>query len=231
MTRLIARLTAGLALSLATTIGHAERPMIVDDAGTLDRGGFKLEAGWSKDDRERGWELVGGYAPLENFELEIAFGRARDRATRPALRLEGTGVAAKWVPLQQEAGLSAGIKLEYARSRIDERADGKHTGHERALTGLASWGFDSGQIAHLNLGREWARHRGAREAVNVWGLGFEQPLVDGVELTLEWFGARHSRPDRQLGVRWEVAEGLKLSAALGRGNGRSFGNAGIAWEF
>jgi len=29
----------------------------------------------------------------------------------------------------------------------------------------------------------------------------------------------------------EVAEGLKLSAAIGQGDGRRLANAGVAWEF
>lgn len=219
------------ALMLITTASHAERPMAVDDAGTMDKGGYKLEAGWSKDDRERGWEVAAGMGPIENVELEIAYGQARDRSTSPSVRLDGVGFAAKWVPLQQDTGLSAGLKVEYGRVRVDERADGEHTAHERALAGLASWRFESGQVAHLNLGREWVRYRGEREAASTWGVGFEQPLADTVQLTLELFGAEHSRPDRQVGVRWEFAEGLKLSAAVGHGNDRSFGNAGIAWEF
>lgn len=35
----------------------AERPMTVDDAGTLERGGAKLEFGWSRDDAVRGYDL------------------------------------------------------------------------------------------------------------------------------------------------------------------------------
>jgi hypothetical protein len=209
----------------------AERPMAVDDAGTLDRGGAKLEFGWSRDDRARGWDAAAGFAPIDNLELEIAFERARDHDTSPRTRLSGVGFAAKWVPLQAESGLSAGLKLEFGRARADDRVGNKETARTRGLLGLASWAFESGQIIHLNLGREWERIDGDTEAVNVWGLGFEQPLAESVQLTLEIFGAEHSRPDKQVGLRWEVADGLKLSVAAGRGNKRSFANAGIAWEF
>lgn len=65
----------------------------------------------------------------------------------------------------------------------------------------------------------------------MWGLGFDQPLSETVQLTLEVFGAEHSGPDKAIGLRWEVADGLKLSAAAGHGNSRSFANAGAAWEF
>lgn len=225
------KLSALTALLLLAPFAHAERPMAVDDAGTLERGGYKLEAGWSKDDRERGLEVAAGWGPVENVEVELAFGQARDRGTDPSTRLNGIGFAAKWVPLQAETGLSAGLKLELGRTRIDERVDGTHTERTQALLGLASWRFESGHILHFNAGREWSRYRGEREHANVWGLGFEQPVGETVQITLEVFGAEGARPDRQIGVRWEVAEGLKLSAAVGRGNERSFANAGVAWEF
>mgnify|MGYP006364324785 CR=1 FL=1 len=56
----------------------AERPMAVDDAGTLDRGGAKLDFGWSKDDQVRGLDAAAGYGPIDNVELELAFEMARD---------------------------------------------------------------------------------------------------------------------------------------------------------
>jgi hypothetical protein len=224
-------LAAALFTAFTAHPALAERPMAVDDAGTLDRGGAKLEAGWSKDDRVRGWDIAAGFGPIDNVEMEIAFERARDHATSPRTRLSGVGFAAKWVPLQNETGLSAGLKFEFGRGRADDRVGNKETARTRGLIGLASWNFESGQIVHLNLGREWERIDGDTEAVNVWGLGFEQPLAETLQLTLEIFGAEHSRPDRQVGLRWELVDGLKLSIAAGRGNGRSIANAGIAWEF
>lgn len=214
-----------------TTPALAERPMAVDDAGTLDRGGAKLEFGWSKDHKERGWEGAAGYAPLDNLELELGFARAIDHDTDPNTRLRGLGFAAKWVPLQSETGLSAGLKFEYGRTRMNDRINPSETEHARALLGLASWRFASGQIIHVNLGREWVKVDGPDDSANTWGIGFEQPISENLQLTLETYGADHIRPDKQVGLRWEVADGLKLSIAAGRGNGRNFGNAGIAWEF
>lgn len=75
------------------------------------------------------------------------------------------------------------------------------------------------------------RGGGSRNAVNTWGLGYEYPLNSTVQLGVEMFGEDHLRPDKQIGLRWEVSPGLKWSLAIGRGNGRRFGNAGLAWEF
>lgn len=55
--------------------------------------------------------------------------------------------------------------------------------------------------------------------------------MENLQLTLETFGAEHSGPDKQAGLRWTVAEGVKLSVAAGRGNNRNIANAGLAWEF
>jgi hypothetical protein len=202
----------------------AERPMAVDDAGTLERGGAKIEWGWSKDAAQRGLEAALGFGPLENVEAEINFAHARDHATQPKTVWRAVGMALKWVPLQADQGLSAGLKYEYGR----ERADGEPPAHAHALSGLASWTFAAGPRLHTNLGRTWTRHAGH---VNTWGIGLDIPVQTQWAVTLETFGETHSKPDRQLGVRYEILEGLKLSAAVGRGNGRSTTNVGMAWEF
>ncbi len=202
----------------------AERPMVVDDAGTLARGDAKLEFGWSKDDSVRGLEGAVGYGPIDNVEVELGFGRGKDRDPSPDANVRGIGAAVKWVPLQSETGLSAGLKYEYAR----EHVSGEGTEYANALLGLATWAFSAGPKVHVNLGRAWVRHG---YNVNLWGVGAEFPLTEQFDFTLETFGEEHSGPDRQVGVRYEIAEGLKLSAAAGRGNGRNIANAGVAWEF
>jgi len=45
------------------------------------------------------------------------------------------------------------------------------------------------------------------------------------------YGEQRLRPDKAMGLRYEIAEGLKVSVAAGRGNGRTFGQVGMAWEF
>lgn len=234
MTRLLAiGATAGaavLALS-APAPALAERPMAVDDAGTLAKGGAKLEFGVSRDAKLRGWDAAAGFAPVHGLELELGLAGLRDRASSPAARIDGAGLAAKWVPLQSEHGLSAGLKFELGRERTDDRAGGRETSTAQALTALATWAFASGDFVHLNLGQAWAKSGGVRERLGTWGVGLDHPLGDALSLTFELFGVEHSGADKQIGLRWTVAHGLKLSVGLGRGNGRSFGSAGVAWEF
>lgn len=225
------RFTLCMLLTCFAGAVRAERPMFVDDASTIDRGGTKLEFGWKRDYRSRGIEAVAGFAPLENLEMEMNFERNRHQETDPVTRHAGTGFALKWVPLQQETGLSAGLKLDLGRTRIDDRLAPVDTEQLLGLHGLLTWRTEAEQKFHLNLGRERVKLAGMRESANTWGFGFEQPLREHLQLTLETHGAERSRPDKQVGLRWEVAEGLKLSIAAGHGNSRSFSQAGVVWEF
>ncbi|WP_449192087.1 hypothetical protein [Thauera sp.] len=220
------RLVTVLALLLASAAAPAlaERPMAVDDAGTLERGGAKLEFGWSRDGGVRGFEGAAGFGPIDNVEVEVGLGRAKDRDADPDARIRAVGAALKWIPLQAETGLSAGLKYEYGR----ERVSGEGTARAQSLAGLATWAFERGPRVHLNLGRGWTK---GDEDLNFWGLGLDVPLSEQVDFVVETFGEEHSGPDRQVGLRYTIAEGVKVSAAVGRGNGRTIANAGVAWEF
>lgn len=217
-----------LAAVLASGGAYAERPMAVDDASTMDRGASKIEFGWSRDDQARGWDGAIGHAPIDGLEAEVGFARLRDHDESPATTVKAAGVALKWVPLQAETGLSAGLKYEYVDERVKRGADAD----AHALTALFTWTFASGPAVHANLGHEWLHVRGeGRENLGTWGIGLNLPLNEVVEFAIETFGAEHSGPDRQVGLRYAIADGVKVSTAFGRGNGRNFGNAGVAWEF
>lgn len=215
-----------------TTPVMAEAPMNVDDAGTLGKGGMKVEGVLSRDDKARGGELMFGFAPIEHLEVGLAVGRATDRADDPSTRLRGTGISFKWVPIQNDTGWSLGASFGYGHIRVDERVTPvKYTEKEYALTGLASYRFEGGRVLHMNLGGVRVKAQGESETVGTWGTGYEYPLAENLKLTMEVFGEEHSRPDKAIGLRYEAFEGFKISGAVGRGNDRSFGQVGFAWEF
>jgi hypothetical protein len=230
---------SGIKLIVLTTTGLfiafpvlAEGPMATDDAGTLDEGGMKVEAVLSRDDKARGGELVFGFGPIETVEVGLAFARATDRTDDPSTQLRGTGIGIKWVPIQNDTGWSLGASFGYGRTRVDERSTpDKFTEKECSLTGLASYRFASSQVLHLNLGVVRIKAQGASDTVGTWGAGYEFPLAEQLQLTVEAFGEEHARPDKAIGLRYEVFEGFKISGAVGRGNDRSFGQVGLAWEF
>lgn len=215
-----------------TAVAQAEGPMATDDAGTLDKGGMKVEGVLSRDHKERGVELVFGFAPVEDLEIGLAVARATDRADDPATRLRATGISFKWVPLQNDTGWSLGARFGYGRARVDERVTpDKFTEKEYAFSALATYRFAGAQVVHVNLGATRYKTPDENENLGTWGVGFEQPLVDSLKLTAEVFGEERSRPDKAIGLRYKIADGLKLYASVGRGNDRSFGNLGVAWEF
>jgi hypothetical protein len=83
----------------------------------------------------------------------------------------------------------------------------------------------------MNLGSNRVKADGVKERVGTWGIGYEFPLMQNLQLTVETFGEENSGPDKAIGLRYEVFDGFKVSGAVGRGNDRSFGQIGVAWEF
>ena len=73
----------------------------------------------------------------------MGFGRAKDRDADPDAKIHAVGAAIKWVPLQSETGLSAGLKYEYGR----ERVSGEDSTRVDALAGLATWAFEQGVLS------------------------------------------------------------------------------------
>lgn len=210
----------------------AESPMHTDDAGALTQGAMKLEAVAFRDDKTRGIDLVVGAGVLPNLEIEAVLGRAKDKQWEPATTYWGRGFGLKWVPLQNDIGWSAGGRLDWARTRVhDDVTPSRWTEREYAVSALATHRLANGQALHLNAGHKVVKAQGMRQSAATWAAGYEWPLVQALQLTAEIYGEQRLRPDKALGLRYEIAEGLKISAAAGRGNSRSFGQVGVAWEF
>lgn len=224
-----ASLLAAACLSLPAA---AEGPMATDDAGTLGQGGKKIEAVFAREYEARSAELGLGYGLIDNLEIGLSFARETDRDSDPSIKMHGTGIAIKWVPIQNEAGWSLGMRYEYDRKHIDERSTpDKYTEKEHSLTGLTSYRFDDGQVIHINLGGRYTKARGESDSVGTWGIGYEFPMMENLKLTVETFGEEHARPDKAVGLRYAITDGLKFYCAVGHGNGRGFGNVGVASEF
>jgi len=229
--RQLAALIVGASL-LTTFPALAESPLNTDDAGTLAVGSMKIEGLWSRDDRRHGVEMQFGFSPIENLEISLALAQAKDRSDNPSTQLRGQALGIKWVPIQNDSGWSLGLSFNHGRTRINERAvSERHSEREYALTGLASYRFDNRQVVHINLGSTRIKTPDGSDTLGTWNLGYEFPLMERLQLTAETFGVEHSRPDKAIGLRYEIFEGCKLSAAFGRGNSRSFAQAGLSWEF
>lgn len=206
--------------------------MATDDAGTLDVGGMKIEGLLGRDDKTRSAELGFGYGLIENVEIGLSFARETDRDPDPSTKLRGIGFGIKWIPIQNDTGWSLGASFGYGNTRVNERSTpDKFTEKAYSLSGLATYRFENSQVLHMNLGSARVKAQGSSDSVGTWGIGYEFPLLDNLQLTVETYGEEHTRPDKAVGLRYEVLDGLKLYGSVGRGNDRSFGNLGVAWEF
>lgn len=211
---------------------YAEAPMSTDDAGTLDQGTMKLETMFSRDDTTRGAALLFGAGVWPHLEMEVSLARARDSQPSPSTTFLAQGFGLKWVPYQNELGWSLGARWDMGRLNARDRATPERfTERGHRLAALASYRQANGQVLHLNAGHRWVRSQGDRHRAATWAAGYEVPLADALQLTMEVVGAQRSRPDKAIGVRYAINEHIKASAAIGRGNGRTFGQIGAAWEF
>lgn len=207
------------ALLMAMSAAHAEAPMFTDDAGTMDAGGKKIEGSWNKIGTVRGLALGFGLAPVDNVGLGLALQRARDSSGPTTSNVRG--FSAKWIPYK-EGGLSAGLKLEWARTSAAGASQSATT-----ITGLATWRPEGGYVVHANLGRS----RAAGTGTTNWAIGLEVPVIDKLQATVETFGTSGAGPSKQVGLRWEVRQGLKVSTAIGRAASQNTLFTGFSWEF
>ena len=213
-------------LALATT-AWAEAPMATDDAGTLEKGGTKVEGQWSREGQTRGLGLAVAHSPIEKLEAEISLGRSTDRSGSPHVSNRITGLALKWVPISI-GKTTIGVKVD----RSTEKPDNANRARSSSVRGLYTLRMESGQALHANLGRSSSTDSaGVSTMATVWSLGAEQPVSGAVTLVGDWFGESRNSPGYLLGARWTVREGLKLSAAFGRSQGQSLGRAFATWEF
>jgi hypothetical protein len=209
------------AVALCSTLAFAEAPMVTDDAGTLDKGGKKIEGGFSKSGSARTYGLSGGFSPVENVELGLSLQNVRDSSIPSSGN--ATGLSAKWIPVKSGI-FSAGVKLDYVRA-----TSGGSSENVTTITGLGSARFESGYVLHANIGR--ANTSGGGGHTNNWAIGGEAPVADKVQLTLDIYSSTGSDTGKQIGARWELQKGLKLSAAFGRYNSENTAFAGFSWEF
>jgi len=232
--RLLPPLGAGfLATVLTGTPVLAEAPMSVDDASTLERGSFKVETTLQRDGGRRFMDALFGFGAFPGLEVEVAAGWGRDRDYQPAADLRGAALGLKWVPVQADEGWSLGLRYDHGRLRVRPAAGPglRFSETEQQLTGLATYRFGKGYAAHINLGLAYSREEGDSDSTGTWGLGFEVPVLRPLALTAETYSLRSGSVQSALGIRYTLREGLKASAAAGRGDGLSFGRVGLAWEF
>ena len=197
---------AATALYLFSVLGalysgacHAGRPLVTDDAGFVDKGGWELEG--SLDRASEGASRTKGYS------LGIAYGIGLNTQLGISLGGEKTdGVSAGGVGLSGKTGLwrndsSEGLSLAYSLDWTKE--PGARWVHSETGVGLIySRPVISRVMLHTNLGHfrdEVAHVSGTR-----WGVALEHEGFGSVAPVAEVFGNDRSAPRWNVGLRWAV---------------------------
>lgn len=208
-------LAAAALLSCPGPAGAA-RPMVTDDARTVDPDGCQVESFLKREARQNEHELwvLPACHPAGLAELTLG----GQRVTTPG----GTGtnliLQAKktLLPLQEGrvgVAIAAGSQYQQSPGAQAQWAPYFYVAASRAFGGEAV-------VVHVNAGA--ARDSSAALNRATWGLGAEIAIVPGLQVIAETYGQEGDPPSRQLGLRWWVLPGkLQVDGTLGARDGNT----------
>ncbi|WP_332813622.1 hypothetical protein [Ramlibacter sp.] len=198
-----------------STVGaHAGRPLAVDDANVNEPGRGQLETWVAGSEGARLFNVAPAYAPIRGLELGALL--AQDSVARQTL----TAVQAKWQATPSaSSGCNAGLVAGASRASGD--------GSAAYLNGLLTCNSEPLGSFHFNLGASKPRHE---PAAPTWGVAYERE-IGHVTPHIEWFGARHTRPTLQAGLRGLVAPLVQLDGSVGRGGDQTLFTIGLKYQF
>jgi len=187
---------------------HAARPMITDDARTVDAKACQVES-WVRGNQgsKETWAL-----PACNFtgNLELTLGGARTATAEGSATTDVLLQGKTLFKPMDTNGWGAGLAVGTIR----------HPGDGRTVSELyayvpASFSFhDDRFILHTNAGV--LRHQASSTTRVTWGLGSETRLAERTWLIAETFQQKEGRPFFQAGVRhWVVPNRVQIDATLG----------------
>ncbi|MCL2011676.1 MAG: hypothetical protein FWG75_02655 [Cystobacterineae bacterium] len=214
--------------------GHsarAARPMITDDARTVDAKACQVET-WLQNDfgSTEYWAL-----PACNFSgtLELTLGGALNKESAKKTQVANIVLQGKTLFKALEPnGWSVGMAFGYMRRPLIHTSRNLF-GNLYAYIPASFAFFEERLVMHLNLGwlyETLAEQRGQHRMS--WGMGSETQLSERSWLIAEIFGQNKGRPFYQVGLRlWLVPEHVQLDATFGDQWGKNTLNstAGERW--
>lgn len=204
------RLLGVLTLALcAAAPARAARPFVTEDAGVLERGSCEFEASYGVA-RQRGsanqrrWWLQPVCGVGARTQLAIGTGAIHGQG----LRAKGVAVLGKtWLTTPTEDGPN--LAIAYGASTSKESGDRwRHDAKSLNLVGTLRSGASTWSA---NLG--WSRDVIGRVSSTTWALGWERPVLEGLDAGIDVFGDDREAPWLNLGLRWAVREGLWLDTS------------------
>jgi len=204
-------------MTLTAPASYAARPLITDDARTVDAKACQVET-WVRSNHgsREYWAL-----PACNFtgNLEITFGGAR---TSDATGTHTTDVVLQGKTLFKTLtpnGWSAGLAVGAIR-HPGSLGDGKRVGELYSYVPASFSYLNDKVLMHTNVG---VLHNTVTSSTRgTWGVGTEIAVTERTWLIAETFKQSESRPFFQAGVRlWIVPERLQIDATYGNRFGSS----------
>lgn len=190
---------------------QAARPLITDDARTVDPYACQVEA-WVKQ-RSDGHEVwaVPACNPLGWFEFALGGGRdSQDGQHSSDYQMQFKTLFQRMEPGGWGVGLAVG-KVAHPSAIPGQNGLGNHYFYLPLSLALA----DDKLFVHLNLGA--VRDRDTRTTRRTWGLGAEAELNARWVLIAEMFGDHVDPGNWQAGARyWAIPGKLQFDATYGR---------------
>jgi hypothetical protein len=198
------------ALLLSPPVAHAARPMITDDARTVDAYACQVES-WVRTNQgsREYWAL-----PACNFtgNLEVTLGGARIS--------DATGSETSDIVLQGKTLLKPletnGYGLAFAAGYAAHPAaqNGRMLGDPYFYVPVSFSFADDRVVLHTNTGAKHIRDEGKARAT--WGLGSETMITPRIFLIAETFGETRANASYQLGIRfWVVPNHVQIDTTYG----------------
>lgn len=198
-------------LLLVPSVGFCARPMVTDDARTVDPRSCQLES-WVKLNQKTDeyWALPACNLG-ENFEVTYGASLTRDHGES-----ETSDVILQFKTLLRPLTTNA-----YGIGLVAGHVQHPNSGNDSSMIGdaytyiPASFSFlDDSLVVHTNLGILHARNENKNKLT--WGLGSETKLTQQLQLIAEVYGDNQSRAFHQVGLRyWIVPDRVQLDTTYG----------------
>ncbi len=195
--------------------GEAARPFGTDDAGTVEKGGFELEAGYNWGEEEGTLELGFKHGVTERMDIGIGFGYNVE--TEPENNLTAAEISLKFSIVPDI--LAASFTHEFGGSSYDLNA---------AFTKIfGPLEFDA------NLGYSVV-DVDAGEGMITYGLALILATGEKIDVGTEILGNEDDLQSLLVGLRYKIREGLNLDVGFSQGIGEDVENTatfGLHYEF
>jgi hypothetical protein len=202
------------ALVSLTSIAHAARPFVTDDARVVDEGGCQVETFVKQQRRVDEHEFW--FLPACNpfGRVEFTLGRSWVNGTAPG-DTQVNILQAKTLlkPLETDG---VGYAITFGAGRVTPFL-GEHTVNPY-VNAIGSFSFAGDRVVlHANVGAVGDRQAGMTRGT--WGLGAEIAFTPRLIGIVESYGQRADKPTRHMGLRiWVVPTRVQVDGTVGAQN-------------